>query len=287
MDREQNTIKRREFLRRLGQAVLAGTMASRLSLAQEDAGYPQPDDLDRYDFVLPRVQLTEVGYHGAGRGPDRWDVRPGGDANLLRELQSVIRCRVKPIRGAVNWEPEHGAPQQFNAVLTLDQPNRLREHPFLFITSENAFTLTDRQKQNLQDYVTAGGFILMDDCVVGNGGDFFYRCSCEILEEVFGQGTVRKVPNTHEVFHNVYDFGDTGLPYLHYNGSKYPKGWNQPHGQNHGARGIFMGDRLAIFLSSNDLHCGWCDSQGLEWGLEYYRQTIQMGINIILYALTH
>ena len=287
MDRERDLMKRREFLRWLGRAALAGTAVTNLTFAQEQTSYPQPDDLDRYDFVLPRVQLTEVGYHGAGKGPDRWDVRPGGDANLLRELSSVIRCRVKPIQRAVNWEPEHGEISQFNAVVTFNEPNQLREYPFLFITSENGFVLTDTQKQNLQDYIAAGGFILMDDCVVGSGGDFFYRCAYDLLEEVFGRGSVRKIPNTHEVFHNVYDFGDMGLPYLHYGGSKYPPGWNQSHGQNHGARGLFMGDRLAIFLSSNDLHCGWCDSQGLEWGDDGYRKTIQLGINIILYALTH
>ena len=29
------------------------------------------------------------------------------------------------------------------------------------------------------------------------------------------------------------------------------------------------------------------DSHGVEWGLDGYRKTIQMGINIILYSLTH
>jgi hypothetical protein len=280
-------MKRREFLRLLGQAVLAGTMTSSLAAVEEERSYPQPDDLDRYDFVIPRIKFTELPYKGRGKGPDLWNVRPGGDANLLRELANVIRCRVKPIHGAANWDPQYAAAGQLNAVLTFDEPNRLREYPFLFMTSENGFEFTDNQKRNLQDYITAGGFLLMDDCVVGTGGDFFYRCSYNLLEDIFGRGAVRTVPTTHEIFHNVYDFGETGLPYLHYGGSRYPRGVNQSHGQNHGARGVFIGDRLAVFLSSNDLHCGWCDSQGFEWGPEGYRKTIEMGINIILYSLTH
>jgi len=56
---------------------------------------------------------------------------------------------------------------------------------------------------------------------------------------------------------------------------------------NHGARGLFVRDRLAVFLSSTDLHCGWCDRHGTTWGLVGYRQAIQMGINIVMYALTH
>jgi hypothetical protein len=271
----------------LGQAVVAGTMTPGLAALAEEASYPQPHDLDRYDFVMPRVRFTELAFRGRGKGPDLWNVRPGGDANLLRELSNVIRTRVKPIRGASNWDPQYAAPGQLNGVVTFDEPNRLREYPFLFMTGENGFAFTDGQKQSLQDYIVAGGFLLMDDCVVGNGGDFFYRCAYETLEEVFGRGSVRTIPHTHEVFNNVYDFSETGLPYLHYGGTRYPRGFSQSHGQNHGARGVFIGDRLAVFLSSTDLHCGWCDSQGLEWGVEGYRKTIEMGINIILYALTH
>ncbi len=280
-------MKRREFLRLLGQAVLAGAMTPSLAQAQQDPSYPQPNDLDRYDFVIPRVKFTELPYKGRGKGPDLWNNRPGGDANLLRELSTVVRCRVKPIRGATNWDPTYASTGQLNAVVTFDEPNRLREYPFLFMTGENGYRFTDSQKQNLQDYVLAGGFLLMDDCVVATGGDFFYRCSYDLLEEVFGRGAVQRVPSTHEIFHNIYDFGETGLPYLHYEGSRYPRSFSQPHGQNHGARGIFIGDRLAILLSSTDLHCGWCDSQGIEWGIEGYRKAIEMGINIILYSLTH
>ncbi len=287
MKRDRTSMKRREFLRLLGQAVLAGTAAPAWADAQEGPTYPQPDDLDRYDFVIPRVQFIELPFKGRGKGPDLWNVRPGGDANLLREFSSVVRCRVKPINGALNWAPQYAAPGQLNAVVTFDEPDRLREYPFLFMTGENGFEFTRAQKQNLEDYITAGGFLLMDDCVVGDGGDFFYRCAYNLLEEVFGRGAVRTVPSTHEVFQNVYDFSQTGLPSLTYSGVRYPRGQNRPHGQNHGARGIFVGDRLAVFLSSTDLHCGWCDSQGIEWGVEGYRKAIEMGINIILYSLTH
>jgi hypothetical protein len=65
----------------------------------------------------------------------------------------------------------------------------------------------------------------------------------------------------------------TGLPYM--------------HGQNHGARGVFIGERLAVFLASTDIHCGWCDSRGFEFGRRSYEKAIQMGINIIMYAISH
>lgn len=284
-------MNRRQFLQWTGKTALAGAALSRMAAAANtDALYPgsQIDDYDRYDFILPRVRLKELPYKGRGMGVDIWNVRPGADANLLRELSAAIRCRVKPIPGAVDWGPDLGSPGQFNVVLTFDDLDELRRYPFLFMTSENAFELTDRQKQNFRDYVKGGGFILMDDCVVGTGGDFFYRCAHSLLEDVFGRGSVRVVPREHEVFHNLYDMTATGLPWLHYVGNTVARGnIGAPHGQNHGARGLFLGDRLAVLLSSNDLHCGWVDSRGTVWGTNYYRQSIHMGINIILYAMTH
>jgi len=288
-------LRRRDFLRLTG-GVLLGVAAGG---ARRPGGFPpgtpsrpadspydpnaqsEPTDLDEYDFILPRVRVIELPFKGRGKGPDVWNVRPGGDANLLRELSRVVRCRTKPIGGAIDWQPQYAWEGQLNATVTLDDPERLRHYPFLFMTGENHFEFTSDQKGNLKDFLTAGGFLLMDDCVVGSGGDFFYTSCFRLLEELFGRGSVRMIPREHEVFHNVFDLGDTGLPHLQYTGRR------GSHGQNHGARGLFFGDRLAVFLSSTDLHCGWCDSHGIEWGPDGYRKTIQLGINIILYALTH
>jgi len=283
MDSETGQIKRRDFLQLAGRTLLTGALASTgVARARDfDSGPPEAGDLDKYDFVIPRVRVRELAYRGGGKGPDFWNVRPGGDANLLRELTKVIRCRVKPILGTFDWQPQYAVEGQFNAVVDFDEPKRLREYPFLFMTGENHYEFTESQKRNLKEYITRGGFLLIDDCVVASGGDFFYQSSYRLLEGVFGSGSVRSVPREHEVFHNVYDLGGTGLPLLHYTQD------GRPHGLNHGARGLFIRDRLAVFLSSTDLHCGWCDSHGTTWGLHGYRRAVQMGINIIMYALTH
>ncbi len=282
-------MKRRCFLRLAGGMLLGGVGLSRASEPPYDPGAasPGPTDLDEYDFILPRVQFVELPFKGFGKGPDLWNVRPGGDANLLREFSKVVRCRTKPIERAVDWDPQYAYEGQLNAVVTLDNPDLLRHYPFLFMTGENHFELTAGEKGNFKDYLTAGGFLLMDDCVVGSGGDFFYTCSFLLLEELFGRGSVRVIPREHEIFHNVFDLGETGLPTLKYIRRCPPGGTPPIHGQSHGARGLFLGDRLAVFLSPADLHCGWCDSHGIEWGLAGYRQTIQMGINILTYSLTH
>jgi hypothetical protein len=284
MSRKAEKLDRREFLKTAGRTIAGAALATGgLGSMVRAVPYSEDsDDLDKYDFIMPRVK-----YVHQKKEVDRWNVRPGGDANLLEEFSSVIRCKVKPIRDTKDWEPQYAEQGQLNAVVSFEKLEEVKKYPFLFMTGENHYEFTPKGKVNLKEYIMRGGFLYMDDCVVGNGGDFFYKSSFKLLEEVFGEGAVKRVPHEHEIFHNVYDLGDTGLPYLEYIKRKPRRGLPYMHGQNHGARGIFVDDRLAIFLSSTDVHCGWCDSHGFEWGKENYKKAIQMGINIIMYALSH
>jgi len=295
MTLENKQMDRRQFLKTVGRNTLGAVFAAAglEAVAQGATSNEGPHDLDEYDFLMPRVK-----YAHQRKEVDRWNVRPGGDANLLRELSAVIRCKVKPIRRVRDWDPQWAAEGQLNAVVTFDEPEELRKYPFLFMTGENHYTFGDNPKDNLKEYILRGGFLLMDDCVVDTGGDFFYQSSYALLEDVFGRGAVKRIPREHEVFHNVYDLGGSGLPHMEYVQPQIPTfPWTirQPtqgglpimQGQNHGARGVFIGERLAVFLSSTDIHCGWCDSHGFTFGRHNYRKAIQMGINIIMYALTH
>jgi len=284
MSRKEEKLDRREFLRTAGRTIAGAALAAGgLGSMVRGAPYGEDlDDLDKYDFIMPRVK-----YHHEKKEVDRWNVRPGGDANLLEEFSSVIRCKVKPVRETNDWEPQYAKEGQLNAEVSFEELEVVKKYPFLFMTGENHYEIAANEKANLREYIMRGGFLYMDDCVVGNGGDFFYKSSFKLLQEVFGEDAVKRVPHEHEIFHNVYDLGDTGLPYLEYIKKRPRRGLPYMHGQNHGARGVFVGDRLAIFLSSTDVHCGWCDSHGFEWGKENYKKAIQMGINIIMYAISH
>jgi hypothetical protein len=272
-------MNRRRFLKTAATAV-AGTVlagpgsalaARQVARAQRER--ESRDDLEQYDFILPRVRFKVQ-----ADVPDQWDVRPGGDANLLDELSKTVRCKTKRIHRTDNWQPDRARSGQLNAVVSFDEPKKLRKYPFLFMTGESYYDLSDRQRRNLKDYITQGGFLLMDDCMLDPGGDFFYQSSFKILAEVFG--AVDRVPNEHEIFHNVFDLSEIGLPFV--------------QAVNHEARGVFVGDRLAVFLSSTDIHCGWCDrakrmfGNGPKRGGPHgYKEAIRMGINIIMYALSH
>ena len=268
MNGSESTMNRRSFLRAAaGTLVGAGLGSSAFAAADEE-----------YDFLMARVK-----FQCNMKVRDNWNVFPGGERNLLSEFASIVRCRVKLPPDCNDNLPHSGRDEQFNAVVDLTDARQLRRYPFLFMTASGSYTLSKDKKDNLLQYAHEGGFLYMDDCVCGinDDKDYFYRSSYTILQEVFGQEAVKDVPTSHEIFHNVFDLGRIGLPHI--------------IGQYHSPKGVFIKDRLAVLLTSTDIHCGWVDRTG-QWfgtggkmgiGKHGHREAIMMGVNILMYALSH
>jgi len=280
MEQMQNNLNRRAFLKTTGVQFTAAALAAAGlgSICQQKAHGKKLDADDQYDFLMARVK-----FDCNMRVNDNWNAFPGGDSNLLKALEQVVRCRVKPMPGCGDRNPRNGREQDFNAVADLTDINELRKYPFLFMTASGSYTLTKEKKSILGKYLTEGGFIYMDDCVhgVNDDKDYFFQSSYKTLEDIFGRGSVKPVPNSHEIFHNVYDLGDIGMPHV--------------IGQPHPAHAITVGSRIAAFLSSTDIHCGWVD-RNRQWfgsggkmgiGKHGHEEAIKIGVNIIMYAISH
>jgi len=261
-------MQRRTFLKMLGASAAAGALGSFASALGANGQQVEADE--DYDFLIGRVKFAAPGTGDIG-GRNIWGAHPGATRNLLENFIAVVRCKVKIPTGCHDDVPIRGKEHQFNRVVDLTDIDALREVPYLFMTEEVPYQLAADKKRNLRQYLEEGGFILMDDCVSGQS-DYFYQSSCDLMEEMFGSGAVVKIPNSHEVFHSVHDLSDTGLPYC--------------QGKKHAAHGVFIDGRLAAFLSATDIHCGWANCFRLE-GPEKYRKSIEMGVNIIMYAISH
>jgi len=82
---------------------------------------------------------------------------------------------------------------------------------------------------------------------------------------------MRKVPLDHEIFHIYFDF---------------PKGTPHMQGVDHGLWASFEPGtgRLRTVATPGDLHCGWMCQY---FGPANDMNAIKMGINIIIYFLSH
>jgi hypothetical protein len=206
-------------------------------------------------FIFPRLQFAVY-----DESRDRWNVGPIGDVNLKKKLKDLTNINVSP-------EPK---------VVRLEDFDDLCKQPFVFMTSEGYFRLAPKEEKNLREFLERGGFILADDCVLWGRGDRFFRCYRDIVNRLFPDNPMRHIPLDHEIYHIYYDF-PKGSP--HMQGIKV-------HDGKPGAWGLFERGtgRIMTYLDPGDLHCGWMCRY---WGMGKNMQAIKMGINIIIYFLSH
>ena len=147
----------------------------------------------------------------------------------------------------------------------------LTRYPFVFATDEQHFKFSQKEEDNLVEFVRRGGFIYGDDCVIGSTGILFFLDFRKMMNRIFPDNPMRRVPDDHELYHCYFDL-PRGLPYL--------------QGQDLGSWATFdrSGGRILTLLTPTDMHCGWtCRFFTPEQNME----SLKMGINIIIYYLSH
>jgi hypothetical protein len=242
---------RRSFLKT---ALAAGAGAA--GLLGTLAGTARADKaVETGKLVFPRLQFSV--YDGT---PDIWNVGPTGDVILRRKLRELTNINI-------SMEPK---------IVRLGDFDELCRYPFVFMTSEGFFRMPDKELKNMREYLERGGFILADDCVY-NGEDRFFRCYRKILDGQFPDNPVRHIPADHEIYHIYFDFGQAGSPHM--------QGVHMHEGKP-GAWGLFEPGtgRIMAYLDPGDIHCGWMCR---FWGMDKNLLAIKMGINVLIYFLSH
>ncbi len=179
------------------------------------------------------------------------------DASSLPNLLSFIEqnTRIK-----VNHNEKRIAPED----------NDFFAYPYLYMTGHGNVKFSDNQIDQLRKHLTNGGFLHVDD---NYGLDESFRRE---IKKVFPNHDLVELPHDHEIFRCYYDFPD-GLPKIHEHDGKPARGF-----------GIFYEGRLVVFYTYEcDLGDGWESPDVHNDPEKLRRQALEMGTNIIVYALTH
>ncbi len=200
-------------------------------------------------FYFPRLM-----FH-VKDGKDIWNAYPMADVILRSRLVELTNINA-------SREP---------VIVRLADLERMCRYPFIFATSEGDFDIPPNEEANLREFLHRGGFMHFDDCVIGRTGDRFFQACIRLLKKFFPDHEVKRVPDEHEIYHCYFDF-EKGCPHL--------------QGKEHGGWGLFEKGtgRIMAFVTPGDLHCGWTRQ---FFSARQNEQAIKMGINIIIYYLTH
>ncbi len=143
-------------------------------------------------------------------------------------------------------------------------------YPFVHLTGHGNVVFSDSEAKNLRKYLTAGGFLHIDD---NYGLDKYIRRE---MKKVFPEQDFVEIPFDHLIYNQKYKF-DKGLPKIHEHDGKPPKGY-----------GIFYKNNLVCFYShESDIGDGWEDVEIHNDSYEVRQKALKMGANIISYAFLY
>jgi len=145
----------------------------------------------------------------------------------------------------------------------------LRGHPYLYMTGHGNIRFTDEEIIQLREYLMGGGFLHTDD---NYGLNTSFRRE---MKRVFPDRDFVELPHDHAVFHSYFDMPN-GLPKIHEHDGKPPQLF-----------ALYNEDRIMVIYSyESDLGDGWEDEEVHNDPPELRVAALQMGVNIIYFALT-
>ena len=145
----------------------------------------------------------------------------------------------------------------------------LLDFPFVHMTGHGNVVFSDSEARNLRNWMLSGGFLHISD---NYGMNPYIRRE---MKKVFPDAEWVEVPFDHPVYHAVFDF-DNGLPKVHEHDNQPARGY-----------GMVVAGRLVCFYDHEcDLSDGWEDVQVPRDPEAVRRQALQMGANLVAYALS-
>ncbi|MBI4471837.1 MAG: DUF4159 domain-containing protein [Acidobacteria bacterium] len=163
--------------------------------------------------------------------------------------------------------------------------SELFKYPFVYAVEVGHMNLSTPEAQRLREYLLRGGFLYADDF----WGVAEWRNFALQMRKVFPERQIEELPLTHEVFHTFFDIDRVmQIPNIN-NGCSGYRTWEDPSDTRPGIYGIKddRGRLMVLITYNSDLGDAW------EWMDEpcypelYSGQAYRMGLNFIVYAMTH
>lgn len=216
----------------------------------------------RFTFVRIRYEPAPGRSAGGGFWRDRdlkWDHDyPRAERHLVRILEELTT--IDPKTTGSN-------------ILTVDDPE-LFKYPVAYLAEPGFWTLNEQETESLRNYLLKGGFLILDDFVNRQWFNFDER-----IHDVLPDARLVRLDASHEIFHSFFEIEalDHHHPY-----------W----GQQAEYYGIFEdndpNERLMVIVNfNNDIGESW------EWSdtgfipIELSNEAYKLGVNYIVYAMTH
>lgn len=194
-------------------------------------------------------KIAKLKYEGGGD----WYSNPTSLPNLIEFVNQQSNTKIAEVEDVV----EPGGSQIF-------------QYPYVYLTGHGNVTFSDAEAKNLRNYLLSGGFLHIDD---NYGMDKYIRRE---MKKVFPELEFVELPFNHEIYREHFVF-EKGLPKIHEHDGKPPEGLAL----------IYEGQVVCYYTLETDLGDGWEDQSVHNDPPDLRQKSLQMGANIILWAINH
>ena len=184
---------------------------------------------------------------------------------------TAIDSLLGQIERRTSIETDRGLPQ-----VALSHPN-LYQYPFIYMAGSEEFRMfSTNELQRLRNYLSYGGFLLIDDNS-SNANSKFDISVRKMIGALFPQVFLKKISREHSIFRSFYLIDRVS-------GRKQVNSYLE---------GINIKGRTVLIYSTNDLGGAWARDKLGQWthsiiggGSRQRQLAIRLGVNIVMYALT-
>ena len=259
-------------------AVLSAQRPFQQYPGNEYGDFPLPPDWhNQAEWVFARLMYPPA-YGGFGRGFGRYggDWREGrsswttdyprSDRHFVEAMRRLTRVSTRSVEQPVNleWGDQY-------------------DWPFLYGVEVGHWNLSDQQVKAMREFLLRGGFFMCDDFHGTREWEIFMAS----MRRVFPDRAVVDIEDKDAIFHTIYDLDDRyqvpGQQVL-WSGNTYE--WD---GYKDVWRGIYddKGRLMVAIVHNSDLGDSWEHADNPRYPQEYSALGIRIGINYVVYAMTH
>ena len=240
----------------------------------DDLGLPE-DYRKKSEFVFGRLMYpSRRGGRGGGgnwaEGRASWTVDyPKGDRFFSAALRRLTRVDVRSVEQPIN--PDDG--------------DDIYNWPFLYVGMPSAWNLSDAQARKIRDYLLRGGFLVCDSFF----GTEEWGTFKEGMDRILPGHEVVEIPDDDPIFHAVYNLNDR---YQVGNFRSMMRDSSRPYRADGAAaswRGIRdeKGRLLVAMAFNSDLGDSWQLADEPRYPERYSALGLRVGVNYVVYAMTH
>ncbi len=204
-------------------------------------------------------------------GRSNWTIDyPRSDRHFSAALARLTRVHARSVEQVID-------------LLDPEFPNDVYNYPWLYAVEVGHWELTDEQAKKLRDYLDRGGFLMVDDF----HGTEEWQVFVESMSRVFPDRPIVELDSTEPIFHTIFDLDARyQVP-----GAQFLRSGRTFEFDGFEARWRGIQDktgRVVVGICHNmDLGDSWEHADNPEYPEKYSALGFRIGVNYVLYAMTH